>query len=129
MVGNVAGPLLEHTSSAADDAGNPPEDAVATDAAAPAGGVTGAAWLAAGCDSGPVVASAGAALTGPSEGPIKGADVAGSATSSVLTGAGAGMGAAAALMVAGRATLAAAAAGALAGGGAAEAGGAAADAP
>ena len=72
------------------------------------------------------MAAGGAALTGAKEGPIRAAELAGSATSSVLTGAGAETGTAAVLAEPRGATPETAAAGALPGGGAAEAGGAAA---
>ena len=115
--GSVTEPL---TSSAAADAGNPPELAATVGVVELAGGVAGAGSPVAGCGVPP-----GAELTGPREGPIRAAEVAGKGTGTVLMGAGAETGTAGVAVPAG-AVDCDAAPGALAAGGAPETGGAAA---
>jgi len=117
------------TSSAAAVAGKPPEVAATVGVVELAGGVAGAGSLPAGCCV-PCGAELGAALTGPKDGPIRAAEVAGKGTGTVFTGAGAETEAGTAgVAVAAEAVDGCATPGALAVGGAPEAGGAAVAAP
>ena len=112
------------TSSAAADAGSPPELAATVGIVELAGGVAGAGSPVAGC----VTSNAefGAALAGPREGPIKAVEVTGRGTGTVFTGAGPEAGTAGAAGPAGAAVDCGAAPAVLAGGAAPEVGGAAA---